>query len=135
MPNPATIADITDRWRPLSAEETTVATTLLNDAWLMLKRQATSRGITDLEAQITASADLAEEVSRMLALAVIRVLRNPDGVKAEQIDDYSYTRAPSGREGELFLDDADLDALFPGAGDQGRAFMVDPIADYATRIL
>lgn len=70
MPNPATTADIVSRWRPLTAAETAVAETRLEDAWRKLKRD-----IPDLEARMVGDDDLTAEVIRVLADAVIRVLQ------------------------------------------------------------
>ena len=132
MPNPATSADVVARWRPLSTEETSVATTLLNDAWVMLKRHATRRSV-DIEDDITTDTDLRSEVVRILATAVLRVLKNPEGKTQESIDDYSYTRNGDVAGGSLGFTDDELDDLLPGLGETGRAFTYDPLANYAAR--
>ena len=132
MPNPATSDDVVARWRPLSAEETTVANTLLEDAWVMLKRHATRREV-DLEDQILTDDDLFAEVVRVMATAVLRVLKNPDGKVQEAGDDYSYTRGSGDADGSLKFTDDELDDLLPGLAETGRAFTYDPLADYAAR--
>ncbi len=132
MPNPATSADVVARWRPLSAEETTVATTRLGDAWVKLKRHATKRGV-DVEEAIITDVDLRDDVIRVLATAVLRVLMNPEGKVQEAGDDYSYTRASGDADGTLKFTDDELDDLFPGLAETGRAFTYDPLADYASR--
>lgn len=129
MANPATVADIESRWRPLSTQETTNAQTFLDDAWVMLKRRMAVTGV-DIEAEIATDADLSADVVRVLCAAVLRVLKNPDGKRQESIDDYSWTRDEAVSAGLLYLDDGDLDGLIPGAGTKGRAFTVDPLAGY-----
>lgn len=133
MANPAVIADVTARWRPLSTQETTNAQTFLDDAWVMLKRRMTLLGVTDFEADIAADEDFAAEVVRILATAVLRVMKNPDGKSRESIDDYSWARDEAVSAGLLYFTDDELDALVPGSGGDGRAYMIDPLADYATR--
>lgn len=130
MANPATVADLVSRWRPLSAQETTNGQTFLDDAWAILKRR-----VEDIETLIAADADLEAEVVRILATAVLRVMKNPDGKRQESIDDYSWTRDESVSSGLLYFTDDELDGLVPGSGVVGRAFMIDPLADYAARII
>lgn len=133
MGNPATVADIETRWRLLSDQETTNATAFLGDAWVMLKRQMTRLGV-DIDTEIAGDADLSADTARVIATAVIRVLKNPDGKKSEKVDDYSYDLVDDAAAGELMFTDAELDSLIPGSGEKGRVFMVDPLADYETRM-
>jgi hypothetical protein len=135
MTNPATPADVEARWRPLTAPETTVATTLLEDAWRMLSRDYKAAAGTSLDDAMAADPDLSPEVVRILANAVMRVLKNPDGLTQEQIDDYSYQRSDRAASGDLFIDDDDLAALLGLADTPGRAFSVDMLSDYESRWL
>lgn len=132
MANPATVADVESRWRPLSAQETTNAQTFLDDAWVMIKRRLDLLGV-NIEAQVQSDPDLLADVVRVLATAVLRVMKNPDGKVRESIDDYSWSRDDAVSAGLLYFTDDELDGLVPGAGNDGRAYMVDPLADYATR--
>lgn len=132
MPNPATVADIVSRWRPLSAQETTNAQTFLDDAWVMLKRHFTRVGV-DIEAEIAADADLEAAVVRVLCTAVLRVMKNPDGKRQESIDDYSWTRDEAASAGLLYFSDDELDDLVAGSGVKGRAYMIDPLATWAAQ--
>lgn len=129
MPNPATTADLVSRWRPLSAQETTNGETFLADAWRMLKRAVLKSG-SDIEALIAAdtTGDLQPEVVRVMATAVLRVMKNPDGKRQESIDDYAWTRDEAIAAGLLYFADEELDALSPGAGVKGRAYSLDPFA-------
>jgi hypothetical protein len=133
MPNPATTQDVAGRWRPLSTDEQVLADTRLGDAWLMLKRRAKKRGVEDIDAAIAADEDLRDDVIRVLATAVIRVFKNPDGLNKEKTDDYEYERSDDSTNGELGFTDDELDELFPGIGDDGRAFSIDMLGDYAAR--
>jgi hypothetical protein len=132
MTNPATTADVAARWRPLSAQETTNASTFLADAWLMLRRHFTRLGV-DLEAEVATDSDLSDDVVRVEVAAVLRVMKNPDGKRSESIDDYTWTLDQAVSAGLLYFTTDELDGLLPGSAIRGRAFMVDPLADYATR--
>lgn len=128
MANPATTADLVSRWRTLTTQETTNGTTFLADAWRMLKRHYVREG-QDLDALVLANVDdFTGEVVRVLATAVLRVMRNPDGKRQESIDDYSWTRDESVSSGLLYFTDDELDGLVPGTGVVGRAYMIDPLA-------
>lgn len=127
MPNPATTADIESRWRPLSTQETVNAQTFLADAWRMLKRDLTTSGI-DIEAEIATDTDLEAEVVRVMATAVLRVMKNPDGKRQEAIDDYSWTRDQAVSAGLLYFTSDELGDLFPGTNTRGQAFTIDPLA-------
>lgn len=109
MDNPATIADIEARWRPLSEQEAVNATAFLEDAWWMV----TTR-LPELEDNLAEGYVYERNVIRVLANMVIRVLRNPDGKIQEQIDDYSYRRAELISTGALHVTDDELSDLTPG---------------------
>ncbi|RNL63644.1 hypothetical protein EFK50_07835 [Nocardioides marmoriginsengisoli] len=139
MPNPATTADVEARWRPLSAQETINAQTFLDDAWRMLRRHFTQLGINldeliDTDNELPAEErTLQAEVVRVLVAAVLRTMKNPDGLSQESIDDYTYKRDEAVAAGLLYFTDDELDGLIPGSGEKGRAYMIDPLADYASR--
>ena len=129
MSNPATTADLAARWRPLTAQETTNGTTFLADAWRMLKRRYDALDSTaDLDTAIAADADLSAEVVRVLATAVLRVMKNPDGKRQEAIDDYSWQRDQAVSAGLLYISDEEFSDLIPGAEGSSGAFMIDPLA-------
>ncbi len=132
MANPATPADVIKRWRPLSSQETLNAQTFLDDAWVMLKRRMALLGV-NIEDLIGADDDLEADVIRVIATAVLRVMKNPDGKSRESIDDYSWSRDEAVSAGLLYFADDELDGLVPGTGGDGRAFMIDPLAEYASR--
>lgn len=111
MPNPATISDIEDRFRTLTATERTNAEAYLEDAWWLL----TGR-IPALEANMAAGTVKVGNVVRVVTAMVIRVLRNPEGKLEESIDDYRYRRDSLVSSGVLSVTDAELADLTPGSG-------------------
>lgn len=123
MANPADTADLVSRWRPLSAQETINGETFLGDAWGILGRR-----IPDLQTKVDTDADFNAEVVRVMATAVLRVMKNPDGKRQESIDDYSWTRDQAVSAGLLYFTDEELDDLNPGSGVKGRAYTIDPLA-------
>lgn len=108
MTNPADVDDIVARWRPLSDQETVNAQAFLNDAWALL----TLRRPT-LEADMAASTVAEANVVRVVCAMVLRVLRNPDGKRTEQIDDYSYTRDDASAGGALTVTPDELASITP----------------------
>lgn len=120
MPNPATWDDVEARWRPLSEGEQVVATTLLEDVWRRIKRR-----ITDVEDRM-GDADYTSDVIEVQANAVMRVLKNPEGKRAEQIDDYSWTRDRALSAGLLYVTDDEWAILGAEFG-TGGAFSIDTI--------
>lgn len=141
MPNPATIPDVVSRWRPLSTQETTNAQTFLDDAWVMLRRHFIDLGV-DIDALIATDEALPIDdrtlkaaVVRSMVTAVLRVMKNPDGLSQESIDDYTYRRDEATSAGLLYFTDDELDGLVPGSGATGRVFMVDPLANWTAQWL
>lgn len=119
--NPAEVADIVARWRPLSTAEATVAETHLGDAWAELKHHM-SWVETGLDAD-PATVDVVN-VKRVLANMVIRVLRNPDGKQSEQIDDYKFVRSDDSATGELYITAKEYALLAPAG--TSSAFSIRP---------
>lgn len=122
MPNPVYPSDLADRWRPLTATEEPVAQALLDDAWAILSQQ-----LPDIEDRLTAGS-----LSELLVVAVesamvLRVLRNPNGVRQWSVDDYSETRDSALSAGALYLSPEELD-LLSGRSKvrRSRAFSVQP---------
>jgi hypothetical protein len=127
MVSPAQSADIEARWRPLTADETVVAETRLDDAWRLLRRL-----VPDIESRIGDADTLADAV-QALSEAVIRVLRNPDGIRrgTVSIDDASRSfeyGAGSTSADALYFTDEQIAALSLTGEDSGkpRAFSVMP---------
>ncbi len=64
---------------------------------------------------------------RVLASAVLRVLKNPEGKRQESVDDYSYTRDNSQATGTLYFTADELDALATNRRTRAFSFSVLPI--------
>lgn len=124
--NPATVSDITERWRPLTVQEGTVAFALLGDAWALLKHR-----VGTLEARLDAvPSTLDDDLVRMVVVRmVLRVLRNPDGVKQRSQTTGPHTDSwtmPSDEPGGLTVTDDDLDLLAAQTGAGSDAFTIRP---------
>lgn len=124
MPNPASANDVAARWRVLTTEESQRAMTLLDDAWAIA-----ITAVPTLEARLAAGTLSERLVVKTLANAVIRHMRNPDGKRSEQIDDYAYTRDSGSATGELFLSTTDIAQL---AGRTTTAFNITPAGQRGT---
>lgn len=121
MPSPTVIEDIEARFRPLTADERPVAQSLLDDAWVILLTYK-----PNLEALIAAGT-VSEDVVRFVTAAmVLRVLRNPNGVKQWSVDDYSETRDGSVSAGSLYVSAEELGLLEPAGLGSGAAFTITP---------
>lgn len=91
---------------------------------LLVEVSAMARlAVPGLDAQIGADANFDAVVVGRIAGAVVRVLRNPDGLVLETVDDYTRRRAEAVADGTLHLSVADLAALRsgPGAVSAGRS--------------
>ena len=124
MANPVTVADLEARFRSLTADEQTVAQALLDDAWAILLVSK-----PNLEQQITDGAIAPEVVTFVVAAMVLRVLRNPNGVRQWSVDDYSETRDPSIASGGLYVSTEELALLAPAGTGSGAAFTITPASD------
>lgn len=125
MVNPATYSDLEARWRPLSAEEQSVANALLEDAWQILLARVTALSARlGVVAPATSPALDPALVVAVECAMVLRVLRNPDGKRQESIDDYSWTRDNSVSAGTLYVSDEELALLSPATPGLGSAFVV-----------
>lgn len=112
----ATVTDVENRWRPLSADETTVATTLLDDASEALRFR-----IPNLDQKIT-DGDVSEDLATATVVSmVVRVLRNPDAIKQESVGSYSRTFMD---DPQLMVTSDDLELLTPSSST--AAFTITP---------
>lgn len=125
MDNPIVIPDdIESRWRPLINNEEQVATSLAGDAWRLIKRTLGDALLDEKSTDPDTGADYVLDVRMVIANAVIRVLKNPDGKRQESIDDYSWTRDRVLSAGILYLTDDEWRVL-GGSGGKGGAFQID----------
>jgi hypothetical protein len=130
-------ADVVARWRPLSPNQETVAQTRLADVERQIRRRMTKvgRSLTDeLAADDLLAVDDPDKVFRdtlveVEVLAVLRVLKNPEGLRSESFDDYSRTRDRASSDGELRVTAEEWAKLGLPATDPKtstrKAFMVD----------
>lgn len=101
MADLATFLDVEDRLlRPLTDSETTAAVVLLEQASALVRLRLPS-----IDERVALDDSLQVVTRGVVAEAVARVLRNPDGKVQESIDDYSYRRSDGVAEGALYLRD------------------------------
>jgi hypothetical protein len=120
----ATTGDVEARLgRTLTASEQGQVTAWLED----LEALVVSR-LPGFAESVTAGVTSESVVRAVFASAVIRVLRNPEGLRqhTESIDDYSITKTidASASAGLLYLTDDEWNLLSPGAS--GEAFTIRP---------
>ena len=126
MANPAQISDLAARWRQLDARETSNGLAFLTDAWEYLCGEIPTLPDT----MGTPTGPTEGQVRRVVCAMVLRVLRNPDGLVQESIDDYAYRRADAVADGLLYATPRELDSLT--AKRRGRAFSITPYIDPAS---
>jgi hypothetical protein len=99
----ATPADLADRLgRDLTVAEERQAPVLLNDATAVIVDRFPRYAVTPTPVS-----------TKVCCAMVLRVLRNPNGLRQESIDDYSYTVDSSRSAGEIYLTEAEVDELRP----------------------
>jgi hypothetical protein len=101
-------AEVSSRWRTLSAAEQTVTVNLLADAAAILLAR-----VPTIPARVAAGTLDAALVKRVQAAMVKRVLSNPDGKRQEAIDDYSWTRDNAVSAGMLYATADEIAELSP----------------------
>lgn len=102
----ATHADVANAWRTLTAAEQGVATAKLGYASRIVRAN-----VPTVDARIASGALDSDLVRDVVVEMVLRHLRNPDGKRSEQLDDYAYTRDQALSAGEIFLTDLELGML------------------------
>lgn len=121
MPPFAEPQDVANAWRPLTAAEESVATTLIGYASSILRGR-----FPDVDQRV-ADGKLSADIPQLAVVnMVIRVLRNPDGVRSESIDDYSISYSDVTLAG-LELTAAEVALLAPsGAKSRPRQIRTAP---------
>ncbi|MCZ2837142.1 hypothetical protein [Modestobacter sp. VKM Ac-2985] len=106
MDNPVQVTDIEARFRPLTDLEKVTVQDLLDDAWGLLgpHQPAMTRRV---EAELLLPATIKAVVKAM----VLRVLRNPDGIRQFGSDEASFTRDNTVSTGELYVSATELETL------------------------
>lgn len=95
----ATPADIIGRFRELDENETSIVTTRLGDAEILIKSR-----IPDLDAQVLAGTIDEQTVVMVEADMVLRLIRNPDGYMQESDGNYSYMISNQVASGKLTVE-------------------------------
>jgi hypothetical protein len=114
----ATVDDVQARLdRPLTAEERTLAGTLLEDVEAIIRGR-----VGDLDERVC-EANYRALLVMVESNAVLRVIRNPTGVRSETEGNYSYQLSAAVASGHLFVGGTEWAQL--GAG--GGAFTITPV--------
>ena len=106
MTNPVSVDDLESRFRPLADAEKGVAASLLSDAWAVLLTAVPS--LEQRRADGSVSVDL---VIYVVSAMVLRVLRNPEGIRQWSVDDASFTRDQALSAGGLYVSPEEVGLL------------------------
>lgn len=107
-------ADIEKVWRPLTAEEAALIPGLSNRAWLRIAAH-----FPGIEANLTPVPPATESlvsaalVADVMASMIVRVLKNPDSVRSDSIDDHTTTLDAAISSGEMYLSNSEISLLTP----------------------
>lgn len=119
--------DIVSRWRPLTPEEASIVDQVIEDAQDILETEAEDAGFSPIDESNPGDARRARAYRRAVASMVIRVLKNPDGLLSETIDNYTYRRDSAVSAGVLYVADDELARLRPATTRPRRgAFSIFP---------
>ena len=103
----ATAHDVAVRWaRDLTCDEHKLVDVRLGDAERMLRRR-----IPKLDELVDSGVVLREDVTQVLADAVLRLVRNPDGYVSETDGNYTYTLQKELASGRLQILDHEWEIL------------------------
>lgn len=124
----ATLDDVSTRLgRPITDPDEVAQVT----AWIGDVEALVVSRIPDLETRVAEGAPSAGVVAMVVANAVIRKVKNPEGYVSAGVDDFNYRYNEAARKGELFLTDEEWRLLVPSQG--SGVFSVRPSfeADYS----
>jgi len=117
----AVLDDVSTRLgRPITAPDEVAQV----NAWIGDAESLVLARIPDLEARVVDGAPTVAVVAMVVANAVIRKIKNPDGKVSEGVDDYNYRYNEQTRKGELFLTDEEWALLTPASS--ASAFSTRP---------
>ncbi len=97
-----------------NATSSTVVEKWISKAEIRLASQLRKRGANLVD--LATDPDKLPVIKDVLENAVLRVLRNPEGLKSESEGDYSYTANPLDASGNVWFPADDLDLLAPADG-------------------
>lgn len=115
-----TLQAVEDRWRPTTGQESTNARSFISAASRLLRRK-----FPDIDERIAAGELDADLVGDVVINAVLRALKNPDGIRRVSVDDYTEERDSAAASGVLGFTDEELDLLAPPDAPSG-AFSIAP---------
>lgn len=103
------VDDIAKRWRPLQPDEIPIAQQVIRDAQDIVEDDLIEAGV----AEPPSSDRWRRAYVRVVATMAVRVLKNPDGLLTETIDDYTYRRDSAVSAGALYVSADELADLIP----------------------
>ncbi len=112
----AAIGDVTAQWPPgstLTEAQEGLAGHLVRAASALLRHHARLIGVADLDAQVRTGAVDAEVAALTVTNMVLRVMHNPERLRAKTVGPFSRTYDTSAAAGELVVTDEDLAAVTP----------------------
>lgn len=112
MPVSVVRTDIEAVWRPLTTEEATLVPGLSNKAWrrMLAHFPGMDASITYV-APATAPLVSPDLVKDVMASMIVRVLKNPDSVRSDSIDDHTTTLDVAISSGEMYLSAEEITLL------------------------
>jgi hypothetical protein len=112
VPNPALRADVENTFeRPLTSEELRVVQPWLNQAWTILTLTVPGVDVRMAAASAGTGSLPREAVVQVLVAMVERKLRNPDGLRSWNGDDYTETIDSTLSSGQLYPTPAEIARL------------------------
>ena len=125
--------DVAGIWRPLSDEETAVASAWIDQASQQIRDEVPDIGGLDVDERLAAGMLSVDTVRYVVARMVRRVLMNPEGARsrAQGIDNYteSVTVDSTLSHGELFINERELKRLMGIRLGKGQAFSFETAPD------
>lgn len=112
MPVSVVRTDIEAVWRPLTTEEAALVPGLSNKAWRRVLAHFPSMDASiTFAAPATAPLVSPDLVKDVMASMIGRVLKNPDSVRSDSIDDHTTTLDMSISSGEMYLSAEEITLL------------------------
>jgi hypothetical protein len=112
----ATVGDVVEQYGTMSPAKESLTNTLLRAASSLVRSR-----FPTIDAQITAGLVDGSVVALGVTNMVLRVLRNPGGLKAETSGPFSRTYDTSAAAGLIVLTDSDASMFTPGSAASGAA--------------